>query len=315
VKKLRTGLSLLLVLQLLLAAGLYISSFTGQSDYEAKPLLDFDQGQVNKVVIRSGDSEAALAKREGGWVLPELYDLPVNESKLEGVLSKIAGLETGWPVATTEGSHRRFEVAEDKFQRHIQLYQGEQIAAELYLGTSPSFRKVHGRPASVSEVYVLELNVYDLPAGEDDWLDKTLLAPGEIAEIRGPDYVLAKLDGSWILSGENGEESAVPDEGNSEQLFDALGSLTVSGVAKQTPGFDEENIITLEVKGESGHRYQFLAMDDKYYLKSDRRDQVFTLSKYDYDRTAGIRLADLQKKKEEDAVSEGDGEKPEENSN
>ena len=292
---LRNWLAGLLGLQLVLAAGLFVNASAERSGDIAKPLLAFDTSQLDKVVIGDGSNQLTLARQDNTWQLPELHDLPVNEDKLEKTLDKLASLKTNWPVATTTSAHPRFEVSEEKHQRRIQLYRANKVAGELLLGSSPGFRKVHARNPDANEIYALPVNTYEFPVKPDDWLDKKLLAAEGITHIKGPDFVLSKQDGAWSLTGDE-EADANTDQINSEktdQLRRALDTLTVSGVSKQPPAFDSEDVITLEVSGDGHWRYQFLHKEDQYYVKSDHLPQVFTLSKYDYERMATATLETL----------------------
>ena len=299
---LRNWLAGLLGLQLILAAGLFVSASTNRSGDPAAPLLAFDASQLNKIVIGDGDFRLTLAKQEDIWQLPELHDLPVNADKLEGALDKLANLKTGWPVATTTSAHSRFEVSEEQHQRRIQLYRDDRLASELFLGSSPGFRKVHARSQGTDEVYALPVNTYEFPVKPNDWLDKNLLAVDGITRIKGADFVLSKQDDDWTLAGDKDVDASVEvDNEKADQLRRAFHTLTVTGVAEQSPVFDLEDVITLEVDGDEHRRYQFLAQEDQYYAKSNHHPQVFTLSQYDYERLTTAKRETLQIAKSESA--------------
>ncbi|MCG6939278.1 MAG: DUF4340 domain-containing protein [Gammaproteobacteria bacterium] len=309
--KSRLWLSGLLLLQILLATGIFISTRSAQSGYEARPLLAFDPAAVNKITVSSSDDEVTLLKNHGGWSLPGLKGLPANAGKLQAALEKLAGLQSTWPVTTTAGSHERFEVAADKFQRRLRLYQHDKLAGELFLGTSPGFRKVHVRPSGDNNVYAVAINTYDFPAREQDWLDKELLAVKDVAAISGPDYALIKKDRQWQFEDtQKPDENSELDAGKAGQLGEALASLRVTGVADKAPEFTAENTVTLDVTGQAAGKekwqFQLLKKDNQYYVKRNDREQVFTLSQYDYDHLAGVKMADLKVAKkqhlQEDAV-------------
>ncbi|NHN38414.1 DUF4340 domain-containing protein [Pseudomaricurvus alcaniphilus] len=176
--KLTSWLGGLLALQLVLAAGLFWGDGAGQSEAIGQPLLGFEQAQIDKVVIGAGEEEVTLQRQDGQWRLPGQSDLPVDSGKLQPLLEQLHGLQSGWPVATSASSHQRFEVSEDTHQRRIRLFRDGQLVVDLYLGTSPGFKKVHGRRAADTEVYALPLNSFDFPTSADNWLDKTLQATG-----------------------------------------------------------------------------------------------------------------------------------------
>ena len=303
--KLRLWLGGLLMLQLLLAALLLLAeSRSGPSGHEPGPLLNFDKGQIDKIMINSDSDEVTMRMDENHWSLPGLDGLSVNRSKLDAMLEKLAKLQTNWPVATTADSHQRFDVSEEKFQRRLRLYRNEEQIGELFLGSSPGFRKTHVRAAGEDEVYAVALNTYDFPAKNDGWMDKTLLAAGDVVEIKGADYVLKKSGDQWTLSDENGDAiTGEPDLDKAKRLSEALSSLIVTGVAEEKPDFTSDEVVSLDVSGTESRRYQFLRKDDEYYLRRDDGARVFTLSQYDYDSLAGVRLADLTLRETEETAA------------
>jgi len=84
-------------------------------------------------------------------------------------LKRLPGLKTGWPVATTSGSHERFDVADGKFQRKLQFYRGDRLAGELLIGSTPGFKKSHVRKPGDTAVYAAEINQFDWPAKPAGW--------------------------------------------------------------------------------------------------------------------------------------------------
>lgn len=295
-------LSGILVLQLVLVAGLLLNSANSNSNFAASSLLAFDQDQISKVLIASDKDKVTLQKKGESWLLPELENLPADQDKLKRALARLSGLRTNWPIATTDGSHQRFEVSADDYQRHIQLYTGDKPVAELYLGSSPGFRKVHTRVANTAEVYALTLNTFDFPARPHDWLDKSLIAASDIKSIKGPDFLLEKQADVWTLTTES-HEATQPDldQDKAENLSQALSSLKVNDVAESTSETLTEPATSFIVSGSSSWRYQFLKADNKYYVRRTNladeqagQSPLFTLNKYVYDNIAGVGLTDLR---------------------
>ena len=245
-----------------------------------------------------------LTKSGDRWLLPELQKLPVNDSRMTELLSKLQGLKTGWPVATTRASRERFEVEEDKFQRRIQWYQDDTLAGELLVGTSPGFRKTHIRKVGDDAIYTAELNSYELPVQNDGWLDKSLLSVATIDSIKGPDYSLRKTEGQWSFANANtpaqgesiGQTVALLNVEKARQLASAVTSLRVNAVASSPtlPGLAEGTATRLEVSGpDDNWIYHLLQTDDKYFISRNDRDTVFSISKFDYERVANTRYAQL----------------------
>jgi hypothetical protein len=166
-------LVLLLGAQLVAAGLLYRAGLQPADGYQARPLLAIDSGTVDRLVIADGDTEAVLVRQGDGWHLPALGDLPADSALVQAALDRVADTRIQWPVTTTGASHERFDVAADDYQRKVQLFSGDRLVGGFYLGTAPGFRRVHLRNLEGDEVYVVEMNVSDLPATGDAWLDQT----------------------------------------------------------------------------------------------------------------------------------------------
>ncbi len=302
-KKYQNWLAGLLATQVILAGALFFHK--GQSIPQAtnEPLLSFESSAIDRLVIADAESSVTLQKKGDQWRLPELHELPIVEQKVPELLDKLAGATVRWPVATTRSSHERFEVDEEKFQRKVQLFKGEKKAGEVLLGTSPGFRKVHVRRPQDSEVYAVELNTFDMPVSETDWLDKTLLSAHDLQKIKGPDYELQKAGEEWSLVGaaNNEEGDADPlkvDVQKAQELANALSNLRIIDVAEQQP---EGEPVVISVNATGGElRYEFLKMDESYFVKRSDQSQAFRLSQYDYDRITQIRQPQLAVKTEDE---------------
>ena len=305
----RLWLTLLLVLQLTLATGLVLTRGAADDGGTPQPLLPVAASAIDRMVISDGESQATVLRQDGGWFLPDAK-LPASAPKVNDILERLGETVTEWPVATTESSQARFEVADAGFQRRVQLFGGDEQVAELYLGTSPGFRKVHLRRAGEDAVYAVNLNTFDLPASEDAWLDQSLLAVAEPTRIVGPDYTLTESeDGVWTLAdGEapGGTAMAPLDDDRSRQLVSALANLRVQSLASGDPAAAQGQTVTIEVETANGsYRYEFYRDDKSYYVHRNDRAPVFTLSQYDYDRITGVDLAELVHKSEETETEPG----------
>jgi len=195
----------LLVAQLLLAGALTLGRDTG--GMESHPLLAFPASAVDRIVIDDNSNSTTLQLTGDKWQLAAADKLPANGTRVNSLLDNLASLRTSWPVASTSGSSQRFEVAEDKFQRRLRLYQDDRLLGEYFFGTAPAFRQTHGRRGGEDEIYTLAFNNFDLPGDHNDWLDKSLLGAGTLKRIKGPDFELIRSDEQWQLA-DTGEEEA-----------------------------------------------------------------------------------------------------------
>ncbi len=279
-----------LVLQLVVALSLFLWEGDRSGNFTTEPLMSFEPAQLDKLIVSDGDSEVVLSKKGEQWQLSSA-GLPVTDDKLDRLLEKLKGLQTAWPVTTTSSSHERFEVSDNKARRKISLYQGDKAVAELYVGTSPGFKKSHVRVDGQDEVYALEFNAYDAPATTKEWLDKSLLAVKSVTKIKGKDYTLSKKGESWLIDPVQENREIYTD--NVDNLVKAVGAFKILDVANSAPEFTEDK--QTEIQVDNGSSYSIFLMEEeaKYYIKRTGFDQIFTLSKYEYERLTKPNLESL----------------------
>ncbi|MEC8056891.1 MAG: DUF4340 domain-containing protein [Pseudomonadota bacterium] len=280
----------ILVLQLVVAFSVFLWSETRTGDFSSEPLMSFVPAQLDKLTVSDGVSEVVLSKKGEQWQLSGT-GLPIAEDKLDRLLEKLKGLQTSWPVTTTSSSHERFEVSDSKMRRKISLYQGDKTVAELYIGTSPGFKKSHVRVDDRDEVYALEFNAYDVPATTKEWLDKSLLAVKSVTKIKGKGYSLSKEGESWLI--DPLQEKREINTDNVDKLVKAVGAFKILDVANNAPEFTEDKQTEIQVDNGSSYSIFLMEEDAKYYVKQTGFDQVFTLSKYEYERLTKPNLESL----------------------
>lgn len=293
--------------QLLLAALLLQSARSGRQGPEIVSLLPGSVAGADGIHIGDSGGQAVLQRREGQWILPNLHDLPVAADQLAQLSSTLQGLQTGWPVTTTRAAHDRFEVSAEKYQRRVQWFEGKQDLATLYVGTAPDFRQAHVRLEGRDEVYDLEVSSYQLPAADHAWIARDLLAVQKLQRLEGPDYRLVREGEGWRLH--NLAQDAPSPEMNqqaADDLVRAIEELNVLGLYQETeqPGQDaaeeppaeppaEPVRLALRAAGREW-QYRFFRMgEEDYRVSRDDRPLVFTLSKADYERIAGVTHAGL----------------------
>ena len=298
--KVKSWLSALLGFQILLTMILIWSNQRQQQDHLQIPLLIVDQQQLDRVVISDKDNSISFSKSADQWLLPALKALPADQAKVDTLLSNLLDLKSGWPVAKTAASHQRFEVAEDKFQRRIQFFQGEKQLAELFVGTSPGFRKVHVRKSGDDSIYTAKLSNYEILANNEEWLDKTLLAGADdISTIKTADFTLKKDDGQWGLSESRRQtqpENTVLNVDAAEQLASALGKLRVKTLASDAIKelMNEQEAVVIDVlTPKQNWVYQFYSDKEKYYVSRNDRSELFEIIGADYERIAKIDLSKI----------------------
>lgn len=296
-KKFNQTLAIVLVAQVALA-GLLIVMNAGSSGLgKAQSMLTFDKNKVDEIVITGEDKKlVTLRKTDKGWQLPDYKNLPVDAGKYNQLINKAMAMSASWPVSTTKSSVKRFEVAEDKFQRKIVFKHTGNVLDEIYLGTSPGFRKVHFRKQGQQEVYAVEFSNFNAPVNNDDWLDTALLQPqGEMNKITGKDFNLEKKDSTWLLNGLAKNEQTKKSE--ADNLATQIRNLQVTKLVT-----DEEKTkigtlkptfqLTIDVKNKM-QTYQFFKEGDSLYVKHSDSDHYFHVAKFSADKLAEINRASL----------------------
>jgi hypothetical protein len=195
-------LAIALAVQLLLTVGVVWWQREGTAAGNA-PFLAFERAAVDKITIDDGEGKSIeLVKAGDAWTIPSVQSLPADPQKVSEMLDKLSAPHTSWPVATTESAAKRFEVTDEKFQRRIRLSKGDATLVDLYLGTSPGFRKVHARLAGENDVHAIAFANYDATTKPQDWLSKNLIAPeGSVTALERPGAWQAKKEGEqWKLT-------------------------------------------------------------------------------------------------------------------
>lgn len=293
--------------QLLIVAGLLLASTTG-SRGEADLFLSFESDLIDRVTLDDGDGlELSLAKSDDGWSLDG--GVPVDGEKMGDVLSKLQNLKRPWPVATTSATQDRFEVSDEKHQRHVQLYVSDDIVADFYLGTSPGYRRVHAREAEGDDIFSIDFSNYEMPTTVNEWLDKTLLgASGSVTEVvREGAWRLIKGEEGWLL------DETTADQDAADRLAGRFADLRIMGVlidaegaATTAEGVEHKaTYLVSDTDGQQQLQIFYRAEEDDYLVRGDRVAGTFTLATYIAEQIV-IERDDLLPETEEEVESEGE---------
>lgn len=215
-------LSVLLVAQL----GLALAVSLGGEKYGAfqaeEPLLAFNKDAVDSIRIEDGKQSVQLEKKDAHWLLPDKKGFPASSDQIEALLTKLSGLKKGWPVATTASAAEHFKVDEKGFERRITLSSKGSQVAQLYVGTSPGFRKVHVRSAGEDAVLAVAFNTWEASAKPDDWIDKDILrlSQSDIQKVELPGVVLERDGDAFKLA-----DLAPGEEMDSPKVQSLIGQL------------------------------------------------------------------------------------------
>ena len=292
----KTTLSGLLAIQLIIIAGLWWHAQNQSNNNLPQPLLDIRWENVDKVTITSETGTVSLglgqSKDDGEWQLLEDGLLAQND-KVNALLEKLEQLQVKWPVATNQTSHSRFEVDQKNAQRRIAIYSGENLLGEILIGSSPGLKQLHIRKAGSDQVYVVELELADIPPKTTDWLDRSLLAANNVGRIEGADFVLVKSGESWQLSHKspsilkNQANPVTENQQEIENLLSSLKKLRVTGLVKDKPDLAEGHAVKLDViSGDNRWRYTFHENNGQHFVQRNDRNTLFTFAKSDYEEIA-----------------------------
>lgn len=170
-------LAVLLGVQVLIVIGVGLAGREPAAGGNESALLAFAKDSVDRLTITGADGAQVVLTRTGdGWQVPvSTGSFPADRVKVGEVLTRLAGLRRGLPVATTAGARERFKVADGTFERRITVAAAGKDLATLYVGTSPAMRQVHARTQGDDAIYLVDFAAYEAPARAADWQDKGLL--------------------------------------------------------------------------------------------------------------------------------------------
>ena len=276
-------LTALLAGQLALALS-FVLTGSDHAVFAAKePLLAFEPAKIDRIAIDDdAGNSVVLERHDGKWVIPSFSDFPASQAGVETLLSQLAALKKGWPVAETQAAAERFKLTDKLHDRRVVLTSGGKKVGELLIGTSPSFRQVHARVADAAAIYTVEFAEYDAGASADAWMDRDALDTprDKIASITVGDVTIDGKDGKFTLAGLTKDDKPLPDKIDAlvsaiaHPMFDA-----VQGKGKDALTRADNPEITVALKRTDGgsvtYRYRKEATGDGYVFASSAQDYLF----------------------------------------
>ena len=285
-------LLLLLVLQAGLVAWINLPSDDPGAFEADKPLLAVDAESMDAATIeQQGEAPLRMERKENRWVLPGKGDFPVSSAKLDQFTEKLLGAERSWPVGKTLVAARQFKVTPDQFERRVRFFRGTDVLGDVFLGSSPGFRKVHARLDGDSHTYAIDFNAFDAPVEADSWYDTEVLktAAEDIARIDLGAYALRAGDGGFQVEGlrENEETDAEPVRELVERVAEVGFKEVLSKDGKALFEAGKPVIeYTIEMKKGSTIKHTVVSPEegDHYILKSTAQPHYFEVDKERFDK-------------------------------
>ena len=140
--------------QVLLAAITWWPS--GGTDGEARDLIATDASNLSSIVIhgRAGGTEDPLELRQdgGNWTIASLEGYPASDTQLETLFETIDKLKVRTPVVNNAYHHSEMDVADDAYNRKLEITTEGGDTTVLYLGSAQG-KSAHVRIAGSDEVY------------------------------------------------------------------------------------------------------------------------------------------------------------------
>lgn len=214
------------------AVFLVVVFWPGSSSGVGKLFPGLEEVKVTGVTITDSEGRSIrLTRSPFGCVLPEADDYPCLQGKLPAFLNRVVAITTASQVAETKGSHKRLKVADDEFERIIELEVAGGARHKLYLGTSPQARSGHVRADGQDQVYLAtDLSASDASVLATGWVDPEYFSVPEnkIAMLtqensKGRLQLKKEDNGDWTLLGAAG--GIALDQGKARSLVTKFGSL------------------------------------------------------------------------------------------
>ena len=302
----KTTLGALLAIQIVVV-GVLLAAKSGGIE-EPEPFLQFDAASVDSLTVSNNEGSVTVSKVDGAWQLPD--GVPAAGFKVDSVLERFSNAAGSWPVANTRPTRERLEVSEENHQRHIVVGAGDDTVADIYLGTSPGYRKTHARRAGEDEIYAVRFSNYEAGVKPEDWLDRSLLQPkGEVAALRRLPGVPLPIDppadpvseadaedaedvgivepvagfevskdeeGAWVSA-----DGTDLDPGKVETFVGRFKGLSATGLSEAA--LPESATMTFVLTDDEGEQtLSVFSLDDgeTYVAVSDRVSGAYELSKY-----------------------------------
>ncbi len=169
-----------------------------------KPLLAVTPTAVTRITLsagqKGGKDAVTLAKKDGKtWQLPGDHGgFPANAGKVKHLLTKVASLQPGLPIAVTPDAAKRFHVAKSKFATRLVLT-SDGSKFTLFVGDSAGANRLYVRKAGDNNIYAVNLPSWLVSTDVTSWENDQLLAldPSKIDQVTFPKVALARKNDAW----------------------------------------------------------------------------------------------------------------------
>jgi hypothetical protein len=247
----RTNLFLLiaLIVQAVLIAIIALPK-GGEAQSETVALLpNFNPSAVSVITITDAEgTQLRLTKTGDVWGLADIENYPAQANRVNDLLGILSRLDTARLISDNVANQRRLMVADDEFERKLDITQGDQTYT-LYVGTASGANATHTRLAGSDNVYInRNITATSVSVETTAWsetayitLDSTKVVSMSITNANGT-FEFDNVDGVWqmrdLAQGETFNEenfTALLDKIVAFNLRKPLGTQALPEYAIDTP--------------------------------------------------------------------------------
>ena len=244
---------------------------------------------VGLTITDNTGERIALSKVDGEWVLPEAENYPAKVETITPVIESLITLDTATLVARTEANHKQLEVAEDKFQRKLDIETADGETHTVFLGTAPRYTATHFRVGGQNETYLTTaLSSWELYTRPASWIDTSYLAidqetvTGAVLENAQGTFTFVKSGEDWTLADlqedetiATGSTNAVVRNASTLSLSAPLGKTeepdygmdAPSAVVTLTTDDGATHVLTVGSENADDSTYVVKSSDSPYYVR------------------------------------------------
>lgn len=324
-KKSINVLAALLAVQAILAVVLLTRQEPTATFTAKEPLVAISEAEVDKVVIESKESDEIksleMVKTDGVWLIPGYHNFPASETKVRDFLTTVAGFKKSWPVGKTKISAKQFKVVDDGFERRVTFFKAGKELSKLYLGSSPSFKKVHARVNDEDYTYSIGFNNHEAKVGSKDWINKKYLEQErakvkslELAGIQfnnqGGDFVIGQVPEGQET--DRAKVNPIVSKAISPSFDEVLGPKEETQYGKQVFSYSvkvEDKLMTFEYYESLAKKIEALEVDAENEAGEKKQQEklvllvsdipfAFEVEKNKIDSLTSVEVSQLVKSKE-----------------
>lgn len=176
--KLNKALLGAMVVQLFLLVFVYTRTDKVTMSTMQPVLAGFDSAQVTRIQVFDKNAEAVgadLVKTGDAWKVANGYDYPVDATKVNDLLQKLAAMKTRQPIATSPVRHQQLGVADKGFEKKLVITTAKGDTT-LLVGNQAEGRTTAVRVAGNAKVFgVTNLTPWAINAEPARWIDTDYL--------------------------------------------------------------------------------------------------------------------------------------------